>query len=337
MKSTSKNNDLKTDNIFLCPKCHKNINENKDYLICELGHKFFIKDKIYLFNKKLDNFYEGKFINLNQDFNFKNPIMLCIYKTWSKISLSRRHDRAFQNIISEFPKGKFVLDFGCGDGNISYNKMGKVVGIDISHQSLENAKKIYHKVVMYNGSILPFKKNTFDYVFSNQVFGHIPCNKKNIIIQEIKRVLKTNGIIYLSIETDSKENSLVDFIKEYPKLYKKQWIEMYGHFGLELPSQCIKRFQKNGFKILKVEKGLRYLWQAKGYFNIFKKNYAKKNQYIKMLTIISKPFAENIYLGAIWDFVLGIFSRLFEWHLPLDSCTGIMLICKSDKMNTSKN
>jgi len=330
MKLLSKNNPT-INNIFRCPICHQDLKENQKYLTCKSKHRFFIKDKIYLFSKKPDNFYEGRFTNQSEALNFKNPFLGFIYKIWSAFSISNRHLRAFKEFAARFPKKKLVLDFGCGGGNKLFKKIGKVIGIDISYKSLQNAQKIYSKAILYDGKNLPFKDSTFDYVLSDQVFGHIPLDEKNQLIKEIYRIIKPGGIIYASIETDSKNNRLINFMKKYPKLYQQKWIRMYGHFGLELPSECLKRFENNGFEILKTFKGLRYFWEAAGYYKIFSKEYAEKNKLINFLVIISKPFAQNTYLGAFWSFIAGLLSTLLEKHLPLDSCTGIILYAKAKK------
>ncbi len=316
---------LLLNNIFICPHCKRKIRKEKNYLICQSGHKYQIKDGIYIFNKKLDDFYEGKFINQLQPIKIKNPALLIIYKIWHFFSLSDRHIRSFERFSADHPKRGLVLDFGCGGGHSAYKKIGKVIGTDISFKSLKNAKRMYPKAVLYDGIHLPFKNDTFNYILADQVFGHIPLKQKNQILKEIRRVSKPGAVVYASIETDSKNNPWINFMKKYPKIYQKKWIKMYGHYGLELPSQCIKRFKKNDFKILKTEKGLRYLWEATGYYNIFSGEFAQKNSSIKILTIIAKPFAKNVYLGAIWSFLAGLFSKLFEWNLPINYCTGIVI------------
>lgn len=52
-----------------------------------------------------------------------------------------------------------------------------------------------------------------------------------MLISEIYRVTKKNGVSMHSIECDS--NSLFyKWAKKFPDLFKKYFVEMYGHFGL---------------------------------------------------------------------------------------------------------
>ena len=106
------------------------------------------------------------------------------------------------NIINHKPKS--ILDFGCGGGEITnyYFKKGyHIIGIDINEEKINLAKKSFNlcNFVSYNGFNLPFKKNTFDTIILNDVLEHIDYRTVIKIFNEIKRVLKKKGIIYISV------------------------------------------------------------------------------------------------------------------------------------------
>ena len=95
-----------------------------------------------------------------------------------------------------------ILDLGCGGGHERLNTYGTVYGIDISRESIKNAKKIYPHAI--EGDItkrLPYKSNFFDVVFCSEVFGHIDKKDKEKFLQEIKRVLMPGGYLVMSAET----------------------------------------------------------------------------------------------------------------------------------------
>ena len=85
---------------------------------------------------------------------------------------------AFEKLLKNNVKGKTVLDLGCGSG-ISSVKLekwgGDVVGIDISKNMLNIAKKMHPKIKFIQGSMekLPLKDMSFDVVASSLVIHYV--------------------------------------------------------------------------------------------------------------------------------------------------------------------
>lgn len=106
----------------------------------------------------------------------------------------------------EFVKGNLnssVLDIGCGSGhgsNTLASKFKTVSGVDISPEAIEYAKKYWQlpNIDFRLGDSLniPFPDNTFDVVVAFEVFEHLTDWRK--FLTEIKRVLKPNGLVYIS-------------------------------------------------------------------------------------------------------------------------------------------
>ena len=108
-------------------------------------------------------------------------------------------DFRLQEILRFFGdvKGKRILDAGCGKGRFSkiLLEMGaEVVGFDISEKLLNETKKINNGSFLL-GSVtsLPFKEESFDFVFSVEVIEHVPATE--VAIKEMTRVLKRRGKI----------------------------------------------------------------------------------------------------------------------------------------------
>ena len=108
-----------------------------------------------------------------------------------------------------------VLEIGIGTGTSYkyYPDDTHVTGIDISPDMLRKAKKNIIKnnlknkdVLMMNGEQLKFEDNTFDKVVGMYVIS--VTQNPNLLIEEMKRVCKPHGDIYLvnhfSFDTDSK-------------------------------------------------------------------------------------------------------------------------------------
>lgn len=96
-----------------------------------------------------------------------------------------------------------VLDIGCGSGhgsNTLAKKFKKVHGVDVAQEAIDYAKAHWQEpnieFSIGDSMNMPFADNTFDVVVAFEVFEHLTDWRK--FLSEIKRVLKPNGIVYLS-------------------------------------------------------------------------------------------------------------------------------------------
>lgn len=123
--------------------------------------------------------------------------------------LAERQIKMFEiNATTPLDKSS-VLDIGCGMGRIIKpfsKKFNKVVGIDINTKILEVAKVYLSEtdnveLKANDGKSIPFKDQTFDYVYSGGVLQHIPnIDVITNYFEEGLRVLKENGILNFSIQ-----------------------------------------------------------------------------------------------------------------------------------------
>lgn len=123
----------------------------------------------------------------------------------SKSALSKNN--LLEHIIRyEHVKGdptKTVLDIGCGSGhgsNTLARKFHTVYGVDISPEAISYAQTNWQlpNIIFQTGDSLniPFPDNSFDVVVAFEVFEHLTDWRK--FLSEIKRVLKADGLVYLS-------------------------------------------------------------------------------------------------------------------------------------------
>ncbi len=101
-----------------------------------------------------------------------------------------------------------IMDLGCGTGRNSclmakyIGKKGCIVGLDIGEEMIGQFEKKcekYPNVEIQNLRIdepLPFV-NEFDKVLLSFVFHGFPNDKKEIIVQNIKKALKPGGTLYI--------------------------------------------------------------------------------------------------------------------------------------------
>ena len=95
-------------------------------------------------------------------------------------------------------KGSRVLEFGCGTGglaiDISRRRDVRVIGLDIYERQsgIAQAQSAKYQArcdfLIYDGENLPFANESFDYMYSVDVFGHVPNLQR--IIHELCRVVK---------------------------------------------------------------------------------------------------------------------------------------------------
>ena len=98
-----------------------------------------------------------------------------------------------------------MLDLGCGDGATEmyirqYFPSYNVTGIDVSAESIAAAEKKMipgTSFVIYDGKVIPFEDNYFDIVFVAAVLHHIEFSLHDIVLEEIHRVLKPGGRVYI--------------------------------------------------------------------------------------------------------------------------------------------
>ena len=93
-----------------------------------------------------------------------------------------------------------ILDLGSGEGGTSivFSKFNQVISYDLNLIRLERQKDNSENYYRINGNALnlSFKKNSFDLIILQDVIEHLP--DVNILISEINRVLRPEGIVYIS-------------------------------------------------------------------------------------------------------------------------------------------
>lgn len=127
--------------------------------------------------------------------------------------------KKFENVRGLINDKSLILDLGCGTGFIS-EKLGNAVGIDYSIEMLKLCPKNL-RAVCADACNLPFKDESFDCVFSLTVMQDI--NNIKQAVAEIKRVLKPNGKIILSVLNKKRIEKIRALLKkEFKNLREKE-------------------------------------------------------------------------------------------------------------------
>jgi ubiquinone/menaquinone biosynthesis C-methylase UbiE len=101
-----------------------------------------------------------------------------------------------------------ILDLGCGTGSFAIwikrlHPAVDVIGLDPDPFALARAKRKAERAsisIRLNQGFadeLPYKNRTFDRVFSTFMFHHIPVDKKEKVLSEVRRVLIPGGHLHM--------------------------------------------------------------------------------------------------------------------------------------------
>ncbi|MBC6369020.1 bifunctional 2-polyprenyl-6-hydroxyphenol methylase/3-demethylubiquinol 3-O-methyltransferase UbiG [Algoriphagus sp. AK58] len=149
---------------------------------------------------------------------------------FGKIASEHLHRYA---ICFDFVKGKKVLDIASGEGygsNLLAKYALEVVGVDISQDAIDHARKKYlSKNLRFQvGSVLdiPFESQVFDMVVSFETIEHISDHKK--MIAEIKRVLKSDGLLIISTPEKAVYSDQANYSNPYheKELYEEEFVQI---------------------------------------------------------------------------------------------------------------
>lgn len=120
------------------------------------------------------------------------------------LELEIEHLNRYQ-FARQFVLNKIVLDAACGEGygsNLLARDAAEVYGIDISEESIIHARNKYEnkRIKFQVASVceLPFASDTFDVIVSFETLEHVDEVSQMKFLQEIRRVLKKDGILVIS-------------------------------------------------------------------------------------------------------------------------------------------
>ena len=182
------------------------------------------------------------------------------------------HLHRYEEVIKSLSGNETILDIACGTGFgthlLSTNSTGKVYGGDLSSEAIKLCQKIWNNdnlsYEIMDGTKLKFEDNTFDVVVSFETIEH--TTSFNEMIEEIKRVVKPNGIIYLSTP-NIKINSPSGVIKnpfhtqewdhtELSKILRKHF-QKFKLFGQQYSRYVKKRGVAHMVETLLYKRGIR--------------------------------------------------------------------------------
>tara|TARA_Y200000002_G_C22650047_1_gene650947 strand:+ start:274 stop:984 length:711 start_codon:yes stop_codon:yes gene_type:complete len=161
------------------------------------------------------------------------------------------HHIKFNFIKEKIDKQNHHLDIGCGSGtflSILNNKFS--AGIDVSEKQISYANKNYStetKKFLQFDKVIPFKDNSFDSVSMIELIEHLSGDEIANLFQQIYRVLKKGGKIYITTPNYLSFWPILEFfLNKISKIsYEHQHISKFNFLNIN------KIIDNNKFSIIK--------------------------------------------------------------------------------------
>ncbi|MFH1655089.1 MAG: class I SAM-dependent methyltransferase [Candidatus Omnitrophota bacterium] len=211
----------------------------------------------------------------------------------------------FLNLINKYCKKNdrhLNIGFGVGDYEVFLSKLPiQLYSIDhpdapALQQDAAKSNIALSKTQLSTADIfsskLPFKDNFFDSISLLEILEHLPVQKIPFAISEIKRVLKTNGYLYLSTPNlASLENRLILMFKGKLFLYlPKEGETIFDHLRTYTRSEIMKLFKDRNFRLVEeIFFSDNITWKAQG--NIF---HIIQSYFLKILIKLNKNFNNSL-------------------------------------------
>jgi ubiquinone/menaquinone biosynthesis C-methylase UbiE len=158
----------------------------------------------------------GRHKHLSQHCNYN--------KRWFNRSYSRREGLFLENINCYFFRTaknffstitgldlselRYILDVGCGKGDVTKMLNNKAIGVDIAETGLLIFKRKGGIAICANAESLPFKDNTFDMVYCNGLLHHVDSLETAFL--ELYRVCRNSG--HLLFGPENQKYSILNYI-----------------------------------------------------------------------------------------------------------------------------
>ena len=190
-------------------------------------------------------------------------------------------------------KGKFFLDIGCGSGihSLAADKLGakKVVGVDISAESVQSAKQNKKrfapnsKVSFSQESIFemdPKKCGTFDIVYSWGVLHHTGEMKQ--ALKDATVLVDKEGLLVVAIYNKHWSSRLWWYIKKLYNLSPK-WIQQVMVIKFSLIIALAKFVVTGNNPFAKKRRGMTFYYDVIDWLGGFPYEYASKNEVVELV------------------------------------------------------
>jgi 2-polyprenyl-3-methyl-5-hydroxy-6-metoxy-1,4-benzoquinol methylase len=162
-------------------------------------------------------------------------------KTWPFYPVYLAKMKLVKKFLNQHGKDKKILDIGCGEGILVEEMSAQgydILGADLNYQS----ELVLKRNILDTG----FESNSFDIVLCLDVIEHLNFGEQEKALAEIKRILKPEGILVLTVPNLAHFTSRISFLF-LGRLIRTSKIER--HKGDRPIQEYLKLLKKNNFSI----------------------------------------------------------------------------------------
>ncbi len=196
---------------------------------------------------------------------------------WNEIGCTKEFEDPLyiEKIKSHVPKDAAIVEYGCGYGRMmdilkreGYNNLR---GFDFSKRMIEKGKSAFPdldmKFLEING-VIPLEDESVDFVVLSTVLCcMVDIDQQVDLIEEIKRVLKPDGYIYIT-----------DFMINDNELYQEKYeegLKAFGEWGVYTTNEGLTVRHHSTNWIMDLFSSLNVLWFEQFDFKTMNNNPAK--------------------------------------------------------------
>lgn len=136
------------------------------------------------------------------------------------------------HVFEVFLKGKKVIDFGCGEGEMLALGNENVIGIEINQTALGRLREKGLNVIESSIESIPMANGSFDVVLCNNIIEHLTVDQAYNMLKEAQRLLRPHGEIIIITPTPKTVWNTFGHVKPYTipsimKLFRKNSRESF--------------------------------------------------------------------------------------------------------------
>lgn len=179
------------------------------------------RQDVFLPDNNSGQFWDERFSKERQldkdDFAFQSPL-----EAWR-----------VRKVLSLIDKNKTILNLGVGAGRLEARLLKKIkpkqyLGTDITKEKLNFLSQNWPAFEFIKANLieLPIEDESFNQVCLLEVLEHIQPNKTFKVLEEIQRVLKTGGSLFISVPlNEGLEKMLPDNPNSHLRLYSPELLQ----------------------------------------------------------------------------------------------------------------
>jgi SAM-dependent methyltransferase len=227
-----------------CPADASRLRRDGGAFVCgACAARFPVDHGVVRFLPGADAFYEGRYAYTVQFV----PAGESLARAWPLWLINAGYLWAVRRHV---PAGSTVIEIGCGGGVEYFARRYRVIGLDLSLESLAAVAKRYAACLQADAAQrIPLPDASVDAVISSFAWEHFPPERKPLVLAECARVLRPGGKLVFLYDLACESPLYRSMRRSDANLFDQQFIEGDGHFGWQSPRENRAIFEAGGFRV----------------------------------------------------------------------------------------